>query len=114
MKDRRLSKTAQRILRSGDDQLVFSLVSLWEISIKIKLGKLNAIGSSVSYLRDEMDAFGMELLPIRYEHVLHLETLPPLHRDPFDRLMIAQSLFEGLPILTEDRQFKDYGVKVIW
>jgi len=71
---------------------VFSLVSLWEIAIKIKIGKLNAIGSSVGYIRDEMEAYGMELLPIRYEHILQLELLPPYHSEPFDRLLLAQAI----------------------
>jgi PIN domain nuclease of toxin-antitoxin system len=101
------------VLRSEEHQLIFSLVSQWEIAIKIKTGKLNTIGSSVA-IRDEMNEYGMEMLPIRYEHVPHLEILPHHHSDPFDRLLIAQALSEGLPILTADREFKHYGVKTIW
>lgn len=112
--DHRLSAKAKEVLRSEDHELVFSLVSLWEIAIKIKTGKLNTIGSSVSYIRDEMNAYGLELLPIRYEHVLQLESLLPHHGDPFDRLLIAQALAESLPILTGDEVFRRYGVKVIW
>ncbi len=93
---------------------MFSLVSLWEIAIKIRTGKLNTIGSSVAYLRDEMNAYGMELLPIRYEHILPLESRPRHHNDPFDRLLVAQALSEGLPLLTDDRRLKAYGVKTIW
>jgi PIN domain nuclease of toxin-antitoxin system len=109
-----LSAKARQILRSTDDQLVFSLVSLWEIAIKIKTGKLHTIGSSVTYIRDEMDAYGMELLPIRFDHILQLESLPHHHGDPFDRLLIAQALTESLPILTSDRAFTQYGAKIIW
>ena len=112
--DHRLTPKAKHVLRSDEHQLVFSLVSLWEIAIKIKTGKLNTIGSSVAYIRDEMDAYGMELLPIRYDHILNLEQLPHHHGDPFDRLLIAQALTESLPILTGDEIFKRYGVKVIW
>jgi len=108
------SRKAIEILRSDSSELVFSLVSLWEIAIKIKLGKLNAIGSSVAYIRDEMNAYGMELLPIRYEHILQLEMLPLHHGDPFDRLLIAQAMAENLPILTGDKKFKLYDVKVLW
>ena len=61
-----------------------------------------------------MDSYGMELLPIRYEHVLQLESLPHHHSDPFDRLLIAQAVAESLPILTGDKVFKEYGVKIIW
>jgi PIN domain nuclease of toxin-antitoxin system len=112
--DHRLSTKAKHVLRSNEHELVFSLVSLWEIAIKIKIGKLNAIGSSVAYIRDEMNAYGMELLPIRYEHILQLESLPHHHNDPFDRLLIAQSITESLPILTCDKAFEKYGAKVIW
>lgn len=114
LENHRLTPKARQILRSSDDELVFSLVSLWEIAIKIKIGKLNALGSSVAYIRDEMDAYGMELLPIRYEHILQLKMLPPHHSDPFDRLLIAQAITESLPILTHDKVFSLYPVKAIW
>ena len=112
--DRRLSKRAKRILTSDTDELVLSLVSLWEIAIKIKTGKLTAVGSSVSYLRDEMTTYGMELLPIRYEHILQLEALPSHHGDPFDRLLIAQATTESIPILTSDDRFTLYDIPLIW
>jgi PIN domain nuclease of toxin-antitoxin system len=112
--DHRLTSKAKQILTSNEHELVFSLVSLWEIDIKIKTGKLNAIGSSVAYIRDEMDAYGMQLLPIRYDHVLQLESLPHHHGDPFDRLLIAQALTESLPILSGDRIFASYGIKLVW
>ncbi len=112
--DHRLSARAKQILRSNEQELVFSLVSLWEIAIKIKIGKLSTVGSSVAYIRDEMSAYGMELLPIRYEHILLLEALPPHHSDPFDRLLAAQAASEALPILTSDQKFQGYPVKLIW
>lgn len=112
--DHRLTPKAKQVLRSDEHELVFSLVSLWEIAIKIKTGKLNTIGSSVAYIRDEMNAYGIELLPIRYEHILALESLPHHHGDPFDRLLIAQSLTESLPILTGDCIFASYGIKLVW
>jgi PIN domain nuclease of toxin-antitoxin system len=112
--DPRSSTKAKQILRSNEHELVFSLVSLWEIAIKIKTGKLHTIGSSVAYIRDEMDAYGMQLLPIRYDHVLQLESLPHHHGDPFDRLLIAQALTESLPILSGDRIFASYGIKLVW
>ncbi len=114
LRDHRLSSRAKSILRDGDAELVFSLVSLWEIAVKMKIGKLNMLGSSVAYIRDEMDAYGMELLPIRYEHILQLEMLPPNHSDPFDRLLIAQAITESLPILTNDTKVREYPVKVLW
>jgi PIN domain nuclease of toxin-antitoxin system len=113
--DHRLTTKAKLTLTSEENELVFSLVSLWEIAIKIKTGKLQTIGSSVAYIRDEMNNYGMELLPIRYEHILRTEYLPShKHDDPFDRLLIAQALTEDLPILTADRVFRKYGAKTIW
>lgn len=114
LEDRRSSRRAKQVLSSDEHELVFSLVSLWEIAIKMKIGKLNTIGSSVAYIRDEMNAYGMELLPIRYEHILQLEALPHHHNDPFDRLLIAQALTESLQILTGDAAFQQYGVKLVW
>jgi PIN domain nuclease of toxin-antitoxin system len=114
LQDRRLSSKAKQILSSDDSELYFSLASLWEIAIKIKTGKLNAIGSSVAYIRDELDAFGIQLLPIRYEHILQLEMLPVHHSDPFDRLLIAQAITESLPILTHDDKFAAYSIRLIW
>lgn len=61
-----------------------------------------------------MNAYGMELLPIRYVHILHIESLPSHHGDTFDRLLIAQALTERLPILTADKVFRSYGAKTIW
>ncbi len=81
LSDHRSSRLAKQVLKSDEHELYFSLVSLWEFSIKIKTGKLNALGSSVSYLRDEMENYSMQLLPIRYEHVLALETLPAHHSE---------------------------------
>ena len=112
--DHRLPTKVKRILTSDTDELVFSLVSLWEIAIKIKTGKLNTIGSSVAYIRDEMNEYGMELLPIRYEHILQLESLPRNHGDPFDRLLVAQAISESLPILSGDRKLESYPAKLIW
>jgi PIN domain nuclease of toxin-antitoxin system len=114
LKDHRLTAKAKQILTSDTDELIFSLVSLWEIAIKMKIGKFNKLGSSVAYIRDEMTEYGMELLPIRYEHILRLESLPHHHGDPFDRLLIAQAMTESIPIVTSDAKFKAYDVKLIW
>jgi PIN domain nuclease of toxin-antitoxin system len=114
LQDHRLSATAKQVLTSREHELYFSLVSLWEIAIKMKIGKLNTVGSSVTYLRDEMVEYNMELLPIRYEHILQLERLPLHHAEPFDRLLIAQAVAESLPILTHDEKFPLYPVKLIW
>lgn len=114
LSDHRSSRLAKQILKSDEHELFFSLVSLWEFAIKIKTGKPNALGSSVAYLRAEMENYSMQLLPIRYEHILQLEALPAHHTNPFDRLLIAQAITESLPILTSDEKFSLYPVKVLW
>jgi len=114
LSDHRSSRLAKQMLKSDEHELYFSLVSLWEFAIKIKTGKLNALGSSVAYIRSEMENYSMQLLPIRYEHILQVESLPVHHSDPFDRLLIAQAITESLPILTRDDKFTLYPVQVIW
>jgi PIN domain nuclease of toxin-antitoxin system len=112
--DRRLSPRAQRALSDGSGTLHFSIVSFWELSLKIALGKLHTIGSSIAYLRDECQEHGIQLVPLRVEHILRAESLPPHHRDPFDRMLIAQALHEDLTILSSDEQFQRYPVKTLW
>jgi PIN domain nuclease of toxin-antitoxin system len=90
------------------------MVSLWELSVKITSGKLRTVGSSVAYLRDECREYGIEILPIRIEHILCAESLPLHHRDPFDRLLIAQAVEENLAILTDDAHIRRYQVKTVW
>jgi PIN domain nuclease of toxin-antitoxin system len=112
--DKRSSKNAIRILGSEDNELLFSMVSLWEIAINMRLGRMHGLGSSVAYVRDMAGEYAMEILPVRYEHILALETLPLHHRDPFDRMLIAQGIAEGVPVLTNDAKFKLYDGKVVW
>lgn len=114
LKDHRLSPHARRIFRDPPGRLHFSMVSLWELSVKISIGKLRTIGSSVAYLRDECREYGIEIIPIRMEHILQAESLPLHHRDPFDRLLIAQAIEENLAVLTDDAHFRHYPVETVW
>ncbi len=110
----RLSTVAKHSLVPANQQIAVSLVSLWELAIKISKGNLPQMGSSISSVLGEMDAQTLTLLPVRVPHLLRLERLPHLHKDPFDRLLIAQALEEELPVVTADRIFPAYGVPVIW
>jgi PIN domain nuclease of toxin-antitoxin system len=112
--DHRLSPRARRALRTGGERLHVSIVSFWELSLKIALGKLRTITSSIAYLRDECHQHGIQIVPLRVEHILRAESLPLHHRDPFDRMLIAQALHEDLTILTNDTHFRSYPVKVLW
>ena len=114
LKDHRLSNRARRAFMPDSDELHVSFVSLWELSIKITIGKLRTLGSSISYLRDECREYGINLIPLRFDHILRLETLPLHHRDPFDRLLVAQALEEDLAILTSESQLRQYPAKIVW
>ena len=87
-----------------------SVASFWEVAIKIGLGKLDAPED----LPERVEQFGFELLQVKAEHAWQVRYLPPHHRDPFDRLLIAQAQIERLRILTADPSFADYEMAVIW
>ncbi len=111
--DRKLSPKARGILAQTQVSKSLSLASVWEMTIKSSLGKLKVgIPLELAVLRAR--SRGLNLLPIDLKHVLRVETLPWHHRDPFDRLLIAQSLTEDLPILSQDGLLDQYGVRRIW
>jgi len=114
LKDHRLSNRARRAFMPDSDELHVSFVSLWELSIKITIGKLRTLGSSISYLCDECREYGINLIPLRFNHILRVESLPLHHRDPFDRLLVAQALEEDLAILSSDRLLHQYSAKIVW
>lgn len=96
------------------NQLVLSIVSIWEIQIKVQIGKLDLGKQLVDVVANQRKANQIELLPVYYNHVLDLDNLPLHHKDPFDRLLIAQARVEGLVILSRDLQFSAYNVPVEW
>ncbi len=115
LNDPRLSTRAKSILRSDDHELFFSLASLWELSIKIRSGKLRTLTSSIAFVHDSLAQDGIHILPIRYDDLLAMEQLDNHHKDPFDRILIAQAMANGLKLLTEDASIKRYaGVQTIW
>jgi PIN domain nuclease of toxin-antitoxin system len=110
----RLSARARGVLRDRDNELFVSIASLWELAIKISKGKLPQVGSSIQYLIDEMREQHFDLLPIHPRHLLALGLFENHHRDPFDRLIVAQAISERLPIVTSDILFSKYPVEVLW
>lgn len=102
----RLSARARRQLNDADNELLFSAASLWEITIKTGLGREFRVEPRV--LRRALLDNGYVELPITGEHALNVDTLPPLHKDPFDRLLLAQALVEGITLLTADEQLARY------
>ena len=107
----RLSQPARDVVAAGTS--VLSVASYWEVVIKARKGLL-PIPDPVSWWTRTTELFGRRILPIRASHVTALAALPDLHRDPFDRILIAQAVAEGLPLVTSDGQIAAYPVRVIW
>lgn len=111
--DPRLRGRAFDLFVDPGNALVVSVTSLWEIAIKYSLGKLPLPVLPADFIAREIAARGYHVLDVRREHAERVSTLPfPAggHRDPFDRLLVAQALTEGIPILTGDRRLADYTV----
>ncbi len=106
--DSRLAPAARQIIKDSQE-IAVSDVSLWEISIKISIGKLQ----SVPELLDTIHDLGFRRLSLSNECLRLYESLPLLHRDPFDRMLVAQASVEGISLLTSDTFLKDYGINVI-
>ena len=111
--DGRLSRRAQQTF-TGPNDLWLSVASIWEILIKAKAGRLSLPEPSGPYLVRKLGENRIEVLPIKLIHVLRIENLAVHHHDPFDRLLIAQALIEGMVILTSDAAFRKYSVDVLW
>lgn len=113
--DPRLTQAARNLIAAPANAVVISVVTLWEIAIKHALarGRPNDMPLSADQAFDYFTASGYELLPIAPEHVLTVETLPPLHGDPFDRMLIAQALAVPLRLLTHDERLGRYSDTVI-
>ena len=111
--DARMSRHARDIF-AGSTDLSLSIASVWEILIKVQSGKLNFPRPAGPYLLSKLAENRIKSLPISIDHLLALERLPMHHRDPFDRILIAQGLEEKLPIITSDPLFRNYPVEVIW
>jgi PIN domain nuclease of toxin-antitoxin system len=107
-----LSRPVQALLPKSD--VWISVASLWEIIANMRVGKLILPAPVGDYLSEKLKANGVLVLPITFSHVRRLEELPLHHRDPFDRILIAQSLDEDVPVVTSDPWFKQYPVQVVW
>jgi PIN domain nuclease of toxin-antitoxin system len=109
----RLSRRGHAVVTAPDNELLLSAGSAWEIAIKHALGKLTTPEPPDVFVPRLMTRLGITPLPVLHRHALHVATLPPRHRDPFDRLLVAQAQLEGLPILTADRGLGLYDVDVL-
>jgi len=109
-----LSATARRAIGDVSNECCLSVASCWEMAIKASLGKLRLAKTVERFVSEQVTANGFTLLNIELRHTAKVEKLPFHHRDPFDRLLIAQAMMEKLSIVSADSIFSDYGVKVIW
>jgi PIN domain nuclease of toxin-antitoxin system len=110
----KLSPVALAACQDENNTLFLSLASAWEIQIKQQLGKLELSENLHTLVSTQQQQNGLQLLPIDLAHIEALSQLPTVHRDPFDRLLIAQSIQQHMQIVSADQVFTNYPVKLIW
>ena len=112
--DPQLSETAREELSDTGNELYLSPASYWEIAIKISIGKYHLTEPLAAFVKREIIANNLKVLPIDVEHTAGVSTLPFHHKDPFDRMLVAQSMVENFPLVSRDAIFDQYGVVRIW
>lgn len=112
--DARLSQTAKDTITDPNNRKLVSVASVWEIAIKVSLQKLDLGMPYLPFMRSQLAINLFEILSLTLEHGDEISRLPFHHRDPFDRLMIAQSMWEQIPIVSADLAFDAYSIKRIW
>jgi PIN domain nuclease of toxin-antitoxin system len=105
---------AKTLIEDPANRKLVSVASCWEIAIKSGLGKLRLGEPTATYIPAALSRTGFNLLQISVAHATAVETLPPHHRDPFDRMLVAQGIIEGLPIVSADVAIDPYGVRRLW
>ena len=110
----KLSKTAMEICQDTDNQLYLSMASIWEMQIKVQLGKLKLKIPLADMLTVQQQENDLNVLNIALAHIYQLQALPFHHNDPFDRLIITQSVLENMTLISVDEKFKAYDVSVLW
>ncbi|MCY3665020.1 MAG: type II toxin-antitoxin system VapC family toxin [Gemmatimonadetes bacterium] len=112
--DPQLSETARGELSDTENELYLSPASYWEIAIKISIGKYNLTEPLAAFVKREIIANNFKVLPIDIDHTAEISALPFHHKDPFDRMLIAQSMVENFPLVSRDTILDQYGVVRIW
>ena len=111
---KKLSQKAYDYLADSSNTIILSVISTWEMQIKIQIGKLDVGKPLTEIINEQQTENGIQILPIDLAHTLKISELPLHHNDPFDRLLIAQSLVENIPILTKDAVFQKYDAEILW
>ena len=109
-----LTARARAAIADPRHECLVSLASVWEMAIKARLGKLTLPKPVLTFVPTQLHANGFRQLDIGFRDVARVEMLPDHHRDPFDRLLIAQALERDLPVVTSDKVFRTYGVRRVW
>lgn len=112
--DEKLSETAVAAIRAPENDVWLSVVSFWEILVKHQLGRLPLPEPPSSYIPRQRKRHGISSLALREKAMSHLPKLPPHHKDPFDRMLVCQSLEHGLVLVTSDPLLRAYPVKTLW
>jgi PIN domain nuclease of toxin-antitoxin system len=112
--DPNLSSTAHTLMTDPQNELFLSMASHWEMGIKVSIGKLAIPGPFADVIPQQQRNTGIHLLPIQPEHVEQVVTLPFHHKDPFDRMLVAQAVVESLPLLSADVIFDQYLIRRLW
>jgi PIN domain nuclease of toxin-antitoxin system len=109
-----LSAKARKAFANNENEVFFSMASIWELSIKISLKKLSMPISLEEFIKIAVVANNVKILDIKAQHLFKLSTLPYFHRDPFDRLLVAQSMQEDLKVISKDIHLRKYNISCIW
>ncbi len=112
--DNTLSNKVRELIEDTSNERLISSASAWEMAIKFSLGKLMMDASFDELFPDQLQSNDITLLPIHLTHLSRIAQMPLHHRDPFDRLLVAQCQVEGIPILSRDPAFDAYGIQRIW
>ncbi len=111
------NKLSEKVLNACENRanrLILSIVSIWEMQIKMQLGKLKLKRSLKELVKNQQDVNSLLILPVSPNHIFMLDNLPMHHSDPFDRLLISQAIEEKLFLVSKDEKFSDYAVKLFW
>lgn len=112
--DPQLSAAARAIISEPDNTVYVSAASAWESAVKVQNGRLPQAAALVAAFRPTLMRAGFQLIDITLEHALAAATLPRHHRDPWDRMLIAQALAEGMALVSKDKELDRYGVRRVW
>lgn len=111
---KKLSPTVAHELQNPANEVFVSVASIWEMQIKIKLGKMIFNDTLENIVIEQQQINRIQILPIQLSHALYLENLPPHHKDPFDRLLISQAIVENMILMSADTDFAKYQVNLLW